>query len=312
MAMDPAAFNRQNARVLEQFGVHARDLIGEGGESRVYALGDDTILRLPRSRTFESGSRVRLADFLEQIGGRLPYATPEILDIGPRDTYTIERRLPGRVMTDVLRIASSDARDHAFRNYVTAAEALGQVEMPHLPFGHALDPAPVRADSWHTFARESLAQFRARNRITIAKEIGDPYVLFDKAADMILHLPETPPHALVHGDFLPGNVLMDNRLQVTGVIDFGMYTAIGDPLLDLAVSYLSLELLPETSAHDARFVRDILLERHGDEIADAFRFYRAYLAFSMADPANAAEPYPRLYGWSMAMLRLLAADRLPV
>jgi hypothetical protein len=32
----------------------------------------------------------------------------------------------------------------------------------------------------------------------------------------------------------------------------------------------------------------------------------------MADPANAKPPYPKLYGWSMAMLKLLAADRLPV
>lgn len=310
--MDPATLDRQNARILERFNVQERDLIGAGGESRVYALDDTAILRLPRTKPFEAGSRARLAAFLEQIAGKLPYATPEILDIGTGDAYTIERRLPGRVMTDVLRTASSDSRDHAFRNYVLAAEALGEVELPHLPYGHVVDASPVRAGSWHTFARESLAHFRARNRITIAKEIGDPYVLFDKAADLIIHLPETPPHALVHGDFFPGNVLLDNRLQITGVIDFGIYTVVGDPLLDLAVSYLTLELLPETSAHDARFVRDIIIERHGEEIADAFRFYRAYLAFSMADPANAAEPYPRLYGWSMAMLRLLAADRLPL
>jgi hypothetical protein len=32
----------------------------------------------------------------------------------------------------------------------------------------------------------------------------------------------------------------------------------------------------------------------------------------MADPANAEAPYPKLYGWAIAMLKLLAADRLPV
>jgi hypothetical protein len=54
------------------------------------------------------------------------------------------------------------------------------------------------------------------------------------------------------------------------------------------------------------------MERYGAEIAPAFQFYRAYLAFSMADPANAVAPYPKLYGWAIAMLKLLAADRLPV
>jgi hypothetical protein len=30
----------------------------------------------------------------------------------------------------------------------------------------------------------------------------------------------------------------------------------------------------------------------------------------MADPANGVAPYPKLYGWSIAMLKLLADGRL--
>jgi hypothetical protein len=94
-------------------------------------------------------------------------------------------------------------------------------------------------------------------------------------------------------------------------LDFGTYTVCGDPTLDLAVSYLTLELIEECTADDARFVRDLIVERHGEEIIPALRFYRAFLAFSMADPANKAPPYLKLYGWATAMLKLLAADRLP-
>ena len=75
---------------------------------------------------------------------------------------------------------------------------------------------------------------------------------------------------------------------------------------------VTLEMIEECTADDARFVRQLIVERHGEDVAPALRFYRAYLAFSMADPDNAASPYPKLYGWSIAMLKLLAADRLPI
>jgi aminoglycoside phosphotransferase (APT) family kinase protein len=117
---------------------------------------------------------------------------------------------------------------------------------------------------------------------------------------------------MVHGDYFPGNVMLDDKLNVSAVLDFGTYTVCGDETLDLAVSYLTLELIEECTAHDARFVRDLIIERHGEAIMPALRFYRAYLAFSMADPANTAAPYPKLYGWAMAMLKLLAAGKLPV
>jgi hypothetical protein len=300
------------AAILNQFGLTDADRIGGGGESSVYALASDAVLRVPHTPPADSGGRVRLRAFLERITGRFPFATPEIAEIGPRGAWTIERRLPGRSMLELLRTIDDDRRDTALRNYVAAMDALGAVSLPDLPYGHVLARPAVTADDWRRFARDSLAQFRGRNRMTIAKEIGDPYLLFDRAADMITTLPALPPKALVHGDYFPGNVLLDEHLAVSAVLDFGTFTVCGDPVLDMAVSYLTLELIEECTADDARFVRDLITERHGAEIAPALRFYRAYLAFSMADPANTAPPYPKLYGWAIAMLKLLAADRLPV
>ena len=60
----------------------------------------------------------------------------------------------------------------------------------------------------------------------------------------------------------------------------------GKIILDLAVACQTLEFIAETAAQDARFVRDLVVERHGEAIIPALRFYRAWLAFSMADPAN--------------------------
>jgi hypothetical protein len=302
----------QNARTLEEFGLSPSDLLGEGSESLVYALSTDSILRLPKGDRAGASSRTRLKTFLEGIAGRFPFATPEIEEIGPGDAYTIEKRVPGRPMSDFLRTAGDDARDKAFRNYVAAIDAFSTIEFPDAPYGQLLAPSPVTADDWRTYVHERLDRFRSTNRVAIAKDVGDPYHLFDQAADMIGALPLMPAKALVHGDYFPGNVLLGRDLSVSAVVDFGVFTVVGDAVLDLAVACLTLELIDECTADDARFVRQLIIDRHGQAIVPALRFYRAYLAFSMANPANVAPPYPRLYGWSIAMLKLLAADRLPV
>ena len=297
--------------ILAKFSLSERDLIGEGGESRVYALGPDRVLRVPQSRHFARLGKARQKAFLARIAGRFPFATPEILEIGPGEAWTIEKRLPGRPMLALLRDLDGKRRAIALRSYAVAVGALGAVELPYLPYGHILAPDPVRASGWQTFAARSLAGFVARNRATIAGEIGDPDTLAAKAAAMIADLPDQPRKGLVHGDYFPGNILLDDDLAVAAVIDFGVYVVAGDRQLDFAAAYLTLEMNDECQPEDAQLVRAVLIERHGEALALAFRFYRAYLAFSMADPANAAPPYPRLYDWSLTQLRLLAEDRLP-
>jgi aminoglycoside phosphotransferase (APT) family kinase protein len=304
--------NPEADRILTEFGLGAGARIGEGGESTVYAIDAEHVLRIPKKPAKGSPAREELQAFLHWLSGRLPFATPEILEIGPGDTYTVERRMAGRPLGTFLKTANNDARDRALRNYVAAIDAFDAVPLDEHPYGHLLATDPVTAGDWRTFAWESLVRFRSANRLAIAREIGDPYRLFDKAVDLMAALPAEPPKVLVHGDYFPGNVLIDDRLEVSGVLDFGAYTVAGDRQLDLAVAYQTLELIDECTADDARFVRQLIIERHGEEMTPAFRFYRAWLAFSMADPANAAPPYPRLYNWSLLMLKLLSEDRLPV
>lgn len=299
------------ARILKQFNLSEDDLLGEGSESFVYAVDEGHILRVVKPKSPAAVDRRHLQSFLSELAGHLPFKTPEIFEIAPDGSYTVERRLHGRPFNVMLRTAGDDARDKAFRNYVAAMDAFRDIDLSPEPYGHLLAADRLTGEDWRTFAARSLSRFRANNRLTIAKEVGDPYKLYDRAANMITELPDLPPRTLVHGDYFPGNVLLGPDLSVAAVLDFGAYTCVGDPILDLAVSYLTLELIEECTADDARYVRELVIDRHGPDIAPALRFYRAYLAFSMANPVNARPPYPRLYGWAIAMLKLLAEDRLP-
>jgi hypothetical protein len=290
-------------RILDGFRLAPSDLIGEGSESRVYALDGERVLRILRQPAAPDQLAL-LQHFLVEIDGRMPFATPRILAIANDGAYTIERRLPGLPMPALIFGAGTAAREEALRNYFTAVAAFRSVVFPDEPYGQLLAAQPITADDWIGYLRESLAHYSAINGATIADEVGDVAGLEAKALLLLSALEPHPERALVHGDYFPGNVLMDGDFRVTAVVDFGFYTVVGDPLLDVAGASIFLEM-SGSPPEDIAYVRKLLAERHGPGTAPSFAFYRAYFAFAMADPVANAGLYPGIYLWSLANLRAL-------
>jgi hypothetical protein len=243
-------------------------------------------------------------EVLAAIDGRLPFDTPRIEAFGETGEYVIERRLAGRPMPDVICGLGREERAAAFRNYLAAIEPLGAITFPNRPYGQLIADPPLNASGWHDYLRQSLARFAAGNATTIAAEFGDVAALVDKALRLLGWIDRHPPKALVHGDYFPGNVLLDERRQVSAVIDFSVFTLVGDPLLDAACAATFLEMSEPFTEADSALVRDLALERFGNRLAEPF--YRAYFAFFLASPEYAEPPYPKLYAWSLANLAALA------
>ena len=119
-----------------------------------------------------------------------------------------------------------------------------------------------------------------------------------------------PGRTLVHGDYFPGNVLIGDDLAMSGLVDFSVWTVVGDPALDIAGAALFLEMVAEATDDDVAFVRQTVLDRHGPAILAAGRFYRAYAAFAVADPDDSGGLYPKMFPWALANLRALGAGTL--
>ena len=45
----------------------------------------------------------------------------------------------------------------------------------------------------------------------------------------VLDPPYRGDHRLIHGDFFPGNLLVDDTYAITALLDFGLLTMYGDP-----------------------------------------------------------------------------------
>lgn len=296
--------------LLRAFGLGPADLIGRGGQSDVYALDGARILRILRSPAADLAPLRQLQTLLAEIDGRVAIPTSAIDRIDPEGRYTIEKRLRGRSMLDLLPALKGAARTTALRNFAIGAEAPAAVVLADRPYGEVLCDAPIRADNWHTYLRASLDRFAESNRLAIAADAGDPAILKARALALLAGVPNHPTKALVHGDYFPGNVLLDDEQRLTGLVDFSIWTVVGDRTIDLSGAAIFLEMIAEAQQDDIALVRGLLLDRHRAALEAAGPFYRAYFAFAMADPGNYGGLYPQLYPWSIANLKALGEERL--
>jgi hypothetical protein len=248
----------------------------------------------------------RLERVLLTIAGRLPFATPVIETIGADGDWLIERRLPGRPMAGLFGSLGGDGREVALRNYLAATASLRAVTFPDRPYGELVAHPALTAAGWHDYLRRGLDRFARRNAATIKAAFGNVSALVAAAERRLDGIDRHPPKALVHGDWFPGNVLLDERLAVSAVLDFSAFTLVGDPLLDVVCATAFVAPIEPFTARDGDRALALAHRSHGPALIAAEPFYRAYCAFCLASPAYAAPPYPRLHAWSLAELARLA------
>ena len=264
----------------------------------MYALDNERIMRLttvPRQHYLD---RKALYDELRDLG--FPYALPDLLEIGVEHgtTYTVERRIPGRSLDLASPTLAGDARTTALDAFADAAHAIGQIPFERPYFGNVLPGDVIRTDSWPEHLVGRAAHSVARGGEQLRSDIPDIDDHLARFAAEVSHLTDVP-HRLVHGDYFPGNVMVDER-GVTGVIDFSFWTMCGDPRADLVGAVVFLEgENPWGLPGDAEHVR-ARLEVFDQTLSDVFDIYRRWygFVFSFVFPFST-----RLYRWCLGAIR---------
>jgi len=274
--------DRDLVAVLESFGVDAGALLGHGGEAWVYALDEDRVIRVLHrgGNPDEVGRRRRL--IAELASSAPPFALPEILEVGEMAgrVFVIERRLPGRSVSDALGSLEGEARGRLVERYLDATAALGDLHLePRGTFGDLILADPIETSSWRAYLAERAAANLARSTDDV-RSIGTGAL-----ADA---LPDASEPAFVHLDAFTGNVLTDG-VRVTAVIDIGSTSVAGDRRLDplSAVVYLaSPEITPRARPADVdvamSWLRAAGLEQWYEP---ARRWLAAFWSFAVDDPA---------------------------
>ena len=237
------------ARSTSYAGLTLRRLGASGSSNALFRLGDDLLVRLPR----QPGGSSSLASerrWLPYVAASLPVPVPEILEVGEPgfgypEHWSVVRWLEGEV-PDVPAAGEAPRLDLA-RDLAAVVTALHGLDVPDAA---VVDPGlrwyrgrPVAGMDAST--REAIEACRAIEGLDLDLDACTAVWADAMALPGVADVVEPRWH---HADLLAENLLVrDGRLA--GVLDFGGL-AVGDPTVDLAVSWEVLDAVARASFRD--------------------------------------------------------------
>ena len=292
-------------RVPQRFRADVVQRIGHGGEATVFELTGGRALRVYHGLPHGAGE---IASFYRAIArGTTSFALPETLEQGEDEGvfYSVDVLIPGRPLHELMPQLAGSERDRALASYTDAAFEIGSLPLVRDEYGEFLrDDDSIRAESWNAYL---LARMRPSLEASpwLPGDVPNLGPVVDELSNRIRAM-EPVAKALVHGDYFPGNVLISDDLSVSGVIDFGALTVIGDADVDLVSALIFLEVVrPGYTPADTHFVLQRLVARAGEGIREKITTYRGWYALRFA-------PYrdddAKLYAWCVQSLRDVASE----
>ena len=292
--------------VLVAFGIGPDQLLGSGGESKVFALDHERVLRLYRTRHEAPEQTAYQLRALYQTWQHadIGIEVPMIIDVGERGSrfFTTDRRLSGRNFSEWLRQADVADRQQALISFLDATERLRQLPSPVPGFARLVGPAaPQQFGSLGALLHSMLAGPTQSSRQQLESDLPTVAQVWERLhADLAQR--EVVP-TLVHGDVCAPNAYLSmgpSGPVVTGIGDFSPHTVNADPMMDItgAVAFLELEPYAE-AAQDSAWLEAVAVQRHGPDAAHWIDVYRRFYGFYFS---NSHAFDPALYGWCLRQL----------
>ena len=294
------------AELLAAFCIGRDQLLGSGGESEVFAIDHDRVLRLYRNSHEAPRQTAAQLQVLYQNwrGSDIGVELPLIIEMGERDgrLFTVDRRFSGRNFSGWLQHADVTQRRPALLSFLDAAERVQHLPSPVPGFARLIgDGAPRQFGTLTELLSNMLAGPIQSSRDQLERDVPDVATVWNQLQSDLAQRAVAP--ALVHGDICPPNAYLSQGVQgpvVTGIADFSPHTVNADPLMDVAGALIFLELEPYAdAAADAAWLEAVAVARHGREIVRWIDVYRRFYGFYFS---NAYEFDPTLYAWCLRQL----------
>ncbi|MCW6512075.1 phosphotransferase family protein [Lichenifustis flavocetrariae] len=274
--------------ILRRTAQHPVLRLGEGDEAEVYALDQDRIIRFFKRHVDPTYIAKRGAFYAGLDASTVAFAIPSIIEHGIDGDvcYSIERRIPGSSLVDLLARLKGEAREDALTAYAGAVTAIRRIGYNgHVGYGEVMADPPIRSDTWKTCVLTKAETCLRESRIRLRDGIVEPERALRILERMLAYHGPVERH-LVHGDFYSANVIVEAEGTVTGVIDFGPLTLVGDWRLDAASALLYLTGMDGITEEDKKVVHSCLtaIGLREQDVA----LYRLFYAFLFLDTKKAA------------------------
>jgi putative membrane protein len=298
--------HEDDAELLARFGIGPDQLLGSGGESEVFALDHERVLRLYRSRheaPRQTAAQLRSL-YASWHGINIGVELPMIMATGDYHGrfYTVDRRFSGRNFSSWLQQADIAQRRPVLISFLDATERLQHLQSPVPGFARLVgDGTPQQFGTLGELLSNMLMDPVQASRARLERDVPGVSEVWNRLHTDLAQRSVAP--ALVHGDVCPPNAYLSQGPQgpvVTGIGDFSPHTLNADPLMDLAGAVIFLELEPYADAPaDAAWLQAVAVERHGPDIVGWIDVYRRYYGFYFS---NAYDFDPNLYAWCLRQL----------
>jgi putative membrane protein len=294
--------------ILRHFGISSAALLGKGSETQVYALDQARVLRIYPPDASRAAIQARHRFYTQLAAQHPPFVIPTLLEQGVIDgqPYTIEQRMRGHDFARVLPQLAGRDRARALHSYLDLARQIGAIQFPDAPFGELILPAPLQRDTWPDFLWDRAQQTLQRSRPDVEDSVPQLDRLLDGFYTQLLPMRTIQTKSLVHGDYFPGNVFIDDTLRVYAVGDFGYSTVVGDPRMDVAGAIVFLEVLDGYQPDDTEVLLAYLKQSAAGVSDDSIELYRLYYSLYFS---HCKQDDPKTYAWCIQNLRMYA-DRL--
>jgi aminoglycoside phosphotransferase (APT) family kinase protein len=294
--------------LLQKYQLTAADYLGRGMEALVYRFGPTEVLKVYR-QPIDLAYLQRLQRFYAAIDRRsVPFALPEIIHIVAEGAYVVvrERFMLGKTLQSVLATLAPNQLPEVMAHYLATVE-----QMAHITGGIDTTRCLQLSDSawqagltdWHVFWRARLEHVLESSGVQsfLVRDVPqwDSLLYYLRTQ---LQKPYTGEYALVHGDFYPGNVLVDENMHVCGVLDFSEQTMWGDPLYDVATSWVWFDMYDELESDLRSHYKVMLAQRIGTVALQRCEFYVALYSVISANHFDATCEDGH-YRWCVANLR---------
>lgn len=279
--------------ILDVLGIGPADLLGQGGETWVYGLDEARVARIHRPGTSGESVNGRIALLQEMAINQqqVPFAIPHVLDLVEIEQHwvTIERRLTGQPVIDLLGQVKGNVRERLVVAHLEAAAAIHRLGVVRPWYGELLaGPDAIRTAAFGDYLAQRAARSLAR--------AGQPLANVSATA-LAQALPEPDVSGLVHLDAFAGNMLANGAGEITAVLDFGVVAIMGDARLDAVATavYLDPSITPTATEHDRQLAQTWLAEQGLTHLYQPIRHWlAAFWSFAQDDPP--------LFAWCCAVL----------
>ncbi len=295
--------NEHATRLLRRHGWEPGDVLGKGVEGTVVDLSPEEVAKIWHGRSrADLDALLRFGQSLGTELGGASFALPRVLELLEDDglVITIERKVHGQPLRPDRIPAPPVADADAARLLGDALEGLSHMEISPGLTALPILPGDRPFDGAFTTSLADLVERRFRILPDLLRrEVDDIDALVPAIAGGLRKLPSDPA-ALIHGDLIPANVLVQDG-HVSGVLDFGFLTTVGDPQFDAAITASIFDMYGPNARASEIALSTAFTARFGHD-PDRYGLYRAAYAV-ITNAYFASDGSDGHFAWCAQMLR---------